>query len=284
MPQITIDDDSAKKNRLRHKRREERRQKLNNKKSKKPITTDIQQGAAFVNGFEDSAAKEKALKKKKKRKKLITLGIIFLIVILLFKPFKNALQSSRSEMVLGENELIMIDLIGYDEQDAIDKLKVANITAQVIYVYDAYSSNGTVIKTEVEAGEIVTRGMTMKIYVCDDGNPYENVDYSEVRTPQTPFVKNHLDVIAFDIVEDKYEITLQNNNNVCIVELTYTVSYKNMKGEGVGSRTYTEPNLQLLPGEKLVLSEKINNTEVDYIDIESLKVITIAVPEEDRIN
>ena len=57
-----------------------------------------------------------------------------------------------------------------------------------------------------------------------------------------------------------------------------------MKGEGVGNRTYTEPNLQLLPGEKLVLSEKINNTEVDYIDIESLKVITIAVPEEDRIN
>ena len=230
-------------------------------------------------------AAEKAIERrqqKKKRIQMIILGGVVLFFLLFGGKIMDFLAESKSETEMAENELVMIDLTGYDEQAAIDMLGKADIIPQVIYVYDKYSTHGTVIRTSVEAGNIVQMGSTVKLYVCDNSDPYKEADYTLVETPNTPFVKNNLDIIAFDIVDDTFAITIQNNHNICITSIEYVIEYTDEFGNGLGDKTFKETGLVILPGDKYVLQQKINNADVRRLAIENMECTTTSVPEDQR--
>lgn len=291
MPQITIDDDSVKRKRLKHKKDEEKKNSQTLDMTKEPVKEDSKSAKRSARRKKEQEidnspdAAEKAIERKRLKKKRIKMAILAAVLLLIFAfrgQILGFLEDSKSDTEMAENELVMIDLTGYDEQSAIDMLTKVNITPQIVYIYDKYSANGTVIKTSVEAGDVVQMGSTIKLYICDDGDPYKEADYSLVETPDTPFYKNNLDIIGFDIVDDMFAITIQNNHNVCITAIEYSIEYTDEFGNGLGDKTFKETGLTILPGDKYILQQKINNADVRKLSIEKISCTTTSVPEEQR--
>lgn len=219
---------------------------------------------------------------KKKYKQMGILAILGLLFILFLPTMYKGLIQARSDTKLDQNEMVMSDLTGYNEADAIKLLEQNDLIPSVFYTYDQYSSNGTVIKTNIQPGTIVTKGTQILLYICDDSTPFKDVDYSLIETPPTPFVKDKIDVVGFDIMDDKFNILIQNNNNICITTIEYEIVYENEYRENIGGRTYQISDIQILPGDKYLIEETIQEPLAHYMTVANFRYKTIPVPDNPR--
>ena len=224
---------------------------------------------------------EKAEKKKKYIKYAVIAGCVGVFILLCPLMYKGLLLA-RSDTQLEQNEMVMSDLTGYNEADAVALLKSKDLTPVVFYTYDQYTENGAVIKTSQQPGTIVTKGSKIMLYICDDSMPLKNIDYSLIETPEVPFIKDSIDVTEFNIVDDKFNIVIQNKQSFCITALEYEIVYENEYRENIGGKKYQISDIQILPGEKYVLEEKIQNGEAKYITVAGFRYQTKSVPENPR--
>lgn len=236
--------------------------------------------------FAVTAADIEAAEKAKERKNLlqvIAFGVVVVLILALLRtPMNKFIESTKEGGKLLPDEMIMTSFLGYDLDVATSILEKNEINVQVIYTYDKYSTDGTIIKTVPEDGYVIKKGSTVQLYVCDDGTPQHPLDYSSIQTQATPFNLDHIDVISFDIIDDKFSMIIQNNNNACITSIKYTIAFSNNIGEKIGGKTYQVNDIQILPGEKYILEETIKEQDTAYVSVVSFDPTVISVPNQPR--
>lgn len=196
-------------------------------------------------------------------KKLVCVIIAFAVIALLnyFRiSIVNYINASKHQTALRDDQVIMADIIGLDERSARKQMDDGGIKYDIIYIYDQYTSPGNVIKTSRNAGDYIEKKTTVKVYVCDDNNK-DDAGGHKITTQQTPFIRDSIDVVDFKVENDKFEITIQNNNNMAIKALKYTIGYKDKDGNPNGEKTFIKSDISIEPGEKFILSDLVGNPD-----------------------
>lgn len=209
-------------------------------------------------------------KDNKMAKKIITIAGIIAVVglgIVCKDLVSSYVESVKNETAMKENETVMVNVIGYDIESAKKELENHEIKYTIIKQPDTFNLDGNVIKTEINPGSFVNKEKSVKIYVCDNAE-LDTTTPHDVTTDKTPFVKDNLDVVSFYTSDDMFCIVIQNNNNVTITEIEYTIGYLDMLNFKIGDKIYKEFDLNIQPGEKYILSNKINNNKAYSLTIE----------------
>lgn len=225
------------------------------------------------------------LEKEIRFKKTIKTIIIGLIVILGAIAAKNFITNYAKASINQEdsNMIKMPNICQFEEKSAIAKLQQLGLDYKIIYEYDAFSTNGTVIRCNHNVGDSLPLGTIVTVYICDDAQPIIDYDYSFVKTQQCPFELDNLDVISFEVIDDSFYLTIQNNNDCIISTITYTIGYADSKSSKIGQRTYFEIiDNKLMPGEKYTLSQAIDQPETEYLSVLEFYCDASAAPSSDR--
>lgn len=196
-------------------------------------------------------------------KKIILAGVIVAGIVMLnyFRlSIVNYIDESKHQTSLRDDQVVMVDVIGLDETSARKQMDDNDIKYDIIYIYDQYCSPGNVIKTSRNAGDYIEKKTPVKVYICDDSGS-GNKDGHKILTQKTPFVRDSIDVVGFKVENDKFKITIQNNNAMAIKALKYTIGYMDKNGTPNGEKTFIESEISIEPGEKFVLSDQIGNSE-----------------------
>ncbi len=271
MVELEIDDKKL------EKEKEARRRKLIKEKRLKELKEKQEKLKLEKKPKEKKSKQSKFLQKIVKKTWFIpTASIIILIFValLLKKPVDIYIESVHNETAIKDYQVEMKNIIGYDVDAAIQELKNNEISYNIIEVEDLYALTGNVIKTSSDAGEYINKEIPIDVYVCNnhDGN---QLNTNTITTEPTPFLKNSISVMSFDVIEDDFFIVIQNKNNATLKDIAYTIGYADKSGKAIGSKTYKEFNINVLAGQKYELRNKIKCHNSAYLVVENIVCTTI---------
>lgn len=230
----------------------------------------------------DPMSLEKEIKFKKTVKTIIAVLVILLATILI-KNFVVNYATASIEKGEGSGTIKFPDITQYSEDSAVTKLESLGFKASIVYEYDAYSTIGTVIRCNHNPGDTLQPETVITVYICDDAQPITSYDYSFTKTQQAPFNLDNLDVVAFEVVDDTFILTVQNNNNCIISAITYTIGYADATQSKIGQRIYYQPiDEKIMPGEKYTLTQSINQPGTKYLSVINFDCEATAAPATER--
>lgn len=269
MVNLEIDDKKLKKERQKMEKEE---QKLKNEQEKA-----LKQQRRRTKAPKESNKQTTKFEKYKTNKlpvKKIVIGVICCVVLLSLFLLKGSIDKYindvKSETGLQENERQMVNIIGFDIKSAKKELKANDIKYTIVPIVDNYSIQGNVVKCDKEIGEHVNIEEPVKVYVCDNGILAQDINHY-VSTEPTPFLKDNIDVLGFSTSGNDFNIIIQNNNQVVITSVTYTITYIDEAGNKIGDKTFKEFNTLIQPGEKYILTNSIYNNDAYELKIKGFK-------------
>lgn len=203
-------------------------------------------------------------------KRIAIAVLIILLIVIAFlcrSAVTNYVNNIKNETKLQDDEVLMINIIGFDIESAKLELEKYGISYKIIYKPDNYNLPGNVIKTSANPGSCIKKDDPITIDVCENGELITELDHN-IKTEATPFTKNGLDVLSFYTNEDEFSIVIQNNTNLIITEVAYTIGYENAWGSKIGDKIFKEFDLFIQPGEKYILTNNIKNNNAYSLTIE----------------
>lgn len=264
MVNLEIDDKKLKKERQKMEKEEQR---LKNEQEK---ALKQQRKAKAPKENNQSQTKFKKYKDNKILLKKVLIGIIVLAVVssifLLKNTINDYVETVKSDNGMQADERVMVNIIGFDIDSAKQELKNNEINFTIVPIVDNYNIPGNVVKCDREVGEYININDTIKVYVCDNGILETDIDH-KVDTEETPFTKNNIDVLGFSTTGNDFNIIIQNNNEVVIDSIAYTITYIDKNGNKIGDKTFKEFDIIIQPGEKYVLTNSIKNNDAYSLKI-----------------
>ena len=264
MVNLEIDDKKLKKERQKMEKEEQR---LKNEQEK---ALKQQRKAKAPKENNQSQTKFKKYKDNKILLKKVLIGIIVLAVVssifLLKNTINDYVETVKSDNGMQADERVMVNIIGFDIDSAKQELKNNEINFTIVPIVDNYNIPGNVVKCDREVGEYININDTIKVYVCDNGILETDIDH-KVDTEDTPFTKNNIDVLGFSTTGNDFNIIIQNNNEVVIDSIAYTITYIDKNGNKIGDKTFKEFDIIIQPGEKYVLTNSIKNNDAYSLKI-----------------
>lgn len=264
MVNLEIDDKKLKKERQKMEKEEQR---LKNEQEK---ALKQQRKAKAPKENNQSQTKFKKYKDNKILLKKVLIGIIVLAVVssifLLKNTINDYIETVKSDNGMQADERVMVNIIGFDIDSAKQELKNNEINFTIVPIVDNYNIPGNVVKCDREVGEYININDTIKVYVCDNGILETDIDH-KVDTEETPFTKNNIDVLGFSTTGNDFNIIIQNNNEVVIDSIAYTITYIDKNGNKIGDKTFKEFDIIIQPGEKYVLTNSIKNNDAYSLKI-----------------
>ena len=264
MVNLEIDDKKLKKERQKMEKEEQR---LKNEQEK---ALKQQRKAKAPKENNQSQTKFEKYKDNKILFKKVLIGIIVLAVVLSIFLLKNTIndyvETVKSDNGMQADERVMVNIIGFDIDSAKKELKNNEINFTIVPIVDNYNIPGNVVKCDREVGEYININDTIKVYVCDNGILETDIDH-KVDTEETPFTKNNIDVLGFSTTGNDFNIIIQNNNEVVIDSIAYTITYIDKNGNKIGDKTFKEFDIIIQPGEKYVLTNSIKNNDAYSLKI-----------------
>lgn len=264
MVNLEIDDKKLKKERQKMEKEEQR---LKNEQEK---ALKQQRKAKAPKENNQSQTKFKKYKDNKILLKKVLIGIIVLAVVssifLLKNTINDYVETVKSDNGMQADERVMVNIIGFDIDSAKKELKNNEINFTIVPIVDNYNIPGNVVKCDREVGEYININDTIKVYVCDNGILETDIDH-KVDTEETPFTKNNIDVLGFSTTGNDFNIIIQNNNEVVIDSIAYTITYIDKNGNKIGDKTFKEFDIIIQPGEKYVLTNSIKNNDAYSLKI-----------------
>ena len=264
MVNLEIDDKNLKKERQKMEKEEQR---LKNEQEK---ALKQQRKAKAPKENNQSQTKFKKYKDNKILLKKVLIGIIVLAVVssifLLKNTINDYVETVKSDNGMQADERVMVNIIGFDIDSAKKELKNNEINFTIVPIVDNYNIPGNVVKCDREVGEYININDTIKVYVCDNGILETDIDH-KVDTEETPFTKNNIDVLGFSTTGNDFNIIIQNNNEVVIDSIAYTITYIDKNGNKIGDKTFKEFDIIIQPGEKYVLTNSIKNNDAYSLKI-----------------
>lgn len=264
MVNLEIDDKKLKKERQKMEKEEQR---LKNEQEK---ALKQQRKAKAPKENNQSQTKFKKYKDNKILLKKVLIGIIVLAVVSFIFLLKNTIndyvETVKSDNGMQADERVMVNIIGFDIDSAKQELKNNEINFTIVPIVDNYNIPGNVVKCDREVGEYININDTIKVYVCDNGILETDIDH-KVDTEETPFTKNNIDVLGFSTTGNDFNIIIQNNNEVVIDSIAYTITYIDKNGNKIGDKTFKEFDIIIQPGEKYVLTNSIKNNDAYSLKI-----------------
>ena len=191
---------------------------------------------------------------------------VIAVVVLLAYGFKQAYISefTDEEEQISSEKIKIPNVDGYEIDSAISMLDDKGIEYSIKYVDDELYIYDCVIKTEPSNGEKINVGDDVKVYVAKTP---KNAEHGIVETEETPFEKDHINVISFSADNGFYTMLVQNNSNVTIKALSCTLQYQNKQGERYGLRTYYTDGIELKPGDTYTIYGPIKQVGDTYLSI-----------------
>lgn len=264
MVNLEIDDKKLKKERQKMEKEEQR---LKNEQEK---ALKQQRKAKAPKENNQSQTKFEKYKDNKILLKKVLIGIIVLAVVssifLLKNTINDYVETVKSDNGMQADERVMVNIIGFDIDSAKKELKNNEINFTIVPIVDNYNIPGNVVKCDREVGEYININDTIKVYVCDNGILETDIDH-KVDTEETPFTKNNIDVLGFSTTGNDFNIIIQNNNEVVIDSIAYTITYIDKNGNKIGDKTFKEFDIIIQPGEKYVLTNSIKNNDAYSLKI-----------------
>ncbi len=102
---------------------------------------------------------------------VIIAAIVIYIIGSMLGIFKSGTsKNDKDDSATEETTADMINVVGMTEDDAIDALKEAGISYEIVYEADDDAEKGEVLKQSVKEGEKVSSSSKVKITVCKDGD------------------------------------------------------------------------------------------------------------------
>ena len=264
MVNLEIDDKKLKKERQKMEKEEQR---LKNEQEK---ALKQQRKAKAPKENNQSQTKFEKYKDNKILLKKVLIGIIVLAVVssifLLKNTINDYVETVKSDNGMQADQRVMVNIIGFDIDSAKQELKNNEINFTIVPIVDNYNIPGNVVKCDREVGEYININDTIKVYVCDNGILETDIDH-KVDTEETPFTKNNIAVLGFSTTGNDFNIIIQNNNEVVIDSIAYTITYIDKNGNKIGDKTFKEFDIIIQPGEKYVLTNSIKNNDAYSLKI-----------------
>ena len=239
---------------------------------------------------EKKPEKKNLTNKQKKQITAFILVVILLLIILFFgKPFLKYINEVGRDNPY-ENHLLLPDLTGYYEDDAINELKsIGFVNIKREYIVDQYTVDGCVVKTNHHINSLLKPDEEIKIFICDE-DLLKNTDYEVESNPENNpsannmyFSLNGISIIDMKIKDGKFYFLLKNNTSNAIKNISYKIGYQNKEQYEIGSEKYfLDEDIIVLPGEKYLISDNIRNDNAYYLYVNGFKYESISVPENER--
>lgn len=199
---------------------------------------------------------------------LIGLIVGFVVIFLLGTQFLTAMKQIKEGSYLGTQQVMMPDVTGYTEAQAIEKLKKEDINVSVEYMYNKYFPDGTVIKCSVDPNNPVEKGTTVKMYVCQYGNSGESLKglgvFDKLVLPSCPIEKNSIALTAISVDDVYLNLKFQSKSASKVIAIKYTLGLVDNTGRKV-NQEYIIENIELVNGKSV--SDKIELTNPDLVEI-----------------
>lgn len=195
-------------------------------------------------------------------------GIVILAIIVLQGPINNYTNNISNHSSVPPDQLVMIDIIGYDIDEAVAELERNEILYTIREVSDPYTADGNILKTSRDYGEFISIYEEIEIYVNKSTATNANSG-AVITTESTPFIRNSITVSYFGVIGDEFYIIIENGNSLTVKDIEYTISYKNNDNEGVGTKTFKVNSANILPGQKFELRNEIKNASATHLEIDS---------------
>lgn len=269
---ISVDEKELKK----EKRRQEREEKRNQQRQKK------------MQANEDQKNGKKMSVETKKKLSITGIVLILILLILLFRhPIMNFLNNAGRENPY-ENYLLLPDVTGYEEKDALTTLKEAGfVNIKRSYIIDQFTQDGCVVKTNYHINSQLKPDEEITIYICDksliSNNETENDVTTTPITNEQYFSMNNISIIDMAIRENYFYAVVRNNNTFAIKNIDYKIGYQDENGLSIGEYKYQlDDDLVILSGEKWTISCEIKNMSARYLYLSGFNYETISVPTKER--
>lgn len=221
---------------------------------------------------------------KQQAKKLIQyacISIIIIIIILLVNLFLRMTEDNTDYNLHGK--LLLPDLTGMEEEDAEILLSDTGFkNVSVEYIYDQFTNDNCVIRTNYHIRSILDEDAPVVIYVCD-----ESIVFGEKKPEDTiadmPYDSlNQIQIIDLKVKEGMFYAIIQNNNPEAISGISFKMGYRNGNGSQIGSSEHELEDVVLMPGEKYMLSGEIKKPEAATVFFHSFTYNSKEIPENER--
>lgn len=211
----------------------------------------------------------------------VFLGVLIIAIIGTFIYRSNKKESNNIKL---EGYIMLPDLTGMQEEEGIMELQEEGFeNISVKYIYDQFTSDGRIIKTNYHIRSILSPEDEIIVYVCDESIIKKDTkNNGEIKTEIPYDSLNQVEVIDLKIKDGKIYAVIRNNNKDAIKNVTYKISYFNNKGEQIGGNTYIIDSGVILPGEKIMFEEELEKNGIYSIAFHSFNYQTIEVPDKQR--
>lgn len=219
-------------------------------------------------------------------KKYSIIAFIVLLFALIAGPLVHFVNNSGNPNQ-PKGLLLLTDMTGYTAEDAIDNIKkIGFINIKKEYLYDQFTQDGCVIKTNYHINSELKPDAEIVIFVCDksliqEEEPEKTEDNQSA--DRTYFTMDNISIVDMAIKDNTFYAILKNNNHQAIKNIQYRIGYQNSDGSDIGENKYMlDKDFTVLPGEKLKVSMEIRNSYAYYLYVSGLTYDKVDVPESER--
>ncbi len=222
---------------------------------------------------EDKEEKEINPKIKLAVKIIFPILIIISLLIIFNKPIKDFIIAVENDNYIDKNYVMMPSITGKEESEALFTLEEAGIKYKVVYMYNKYFDNGTVIKSSVDPSNPVKNGSEIIVYVCKDNSlqeVIEGVDFFEsIELPDCPETRRTITLIDVELDDIYVNLKFQNNAKGPISSIKYSLGFFDENGNKLTNREEVISDMKLLPGEAVTDRIKLTNPNIKKITFET---------------
>lgn len=250
-------------------------------KNKKDIKEPVKKITETLNLEKTSEKQEKEAKKhnkiiNEKMVKILVLALPILCILFLLIAFKQPISEYiykvQTNTYIDRDYVMMPDVTGLSESEAISILENKNINTKITYMYNQYFDIGTVIKCSVDPDNPVKYDSVVTVYVCKDDSVQEvpsGVGYfDDVVLPDTPATKETITLINAEIDDIYLILTFQNNSKYPVSGIKYTLGFSDSSGEQFVSNPYIIDNINLASGDTVTDKIELTNPKIAKITYE----------------
>jgi hypothetical protein len=228
--------------------------------------------------------------KESDKKKIMGVVIAFILIILIFvfkDAFINYLNNAGRDDTY-ESYLLLTDVTGYSEEDAIEKLRnIGFVNIKRSYIIDQFTEDGCVVKTNYHINSQLKPDEEIILYICDKSlylteNETDSNDISWSAN-KTYFSMDGVTIVDLTIKDGYFYCIVKNNNKEAMKNISYKIGYQDASGIEIGEYKYDlDSDTIILPGEKMELSGEIKSSSAKYLYVSGFTYDKEEVPEEER--
>lgn len=232
-------------------------------------------------GFIDKYKQKLQYLKKRDVKFLCFAIIIILIGIFVFCKRDDIyyFYQSAGRVQYPENLILVPNITGYNEEDAIERLLEEGFTnIERAYTVDKFTKDGAVIKTNYDINAALNPEDRIVVYICKT----EVTQTDSVNVNKEYYSMDHINIVDMTIKGDKFYAIIKNKNNAAIRDITYKIGFQNENKKFIGEKQYKMDGITILPNEKYLITGEIEQLDATYITFSGFNYTTVEVPEEER--